>query len=128
MSPRKHIEAQPKQKKDKQPEKVVDLEEEEYQGIEEVDAEGIEPLSMLLEYIPPWKGKTKVTKDPDSGKFGISTPLLSRQVTFEGPKLSRIPLLKLEDWDIANQDKFPHMVTHKYMKMIYYDDTCVTKL
>lgn len=44
-------------------EKVVDLEVEE--GTEDIDAKGVEPISKLLYYIPPCKGKVKVTKDPD---------------------------------------------------------------
>lgn len=75
----------------------MDLEEEEYQGIEEVDAKVVETISMLPKYIPPWKGKTKVTKDPDSRKFRVSTPLLPEKVTFEGSKIVPILLLKLDD-------------------------------
>lgn len=127
-SARKHTEAQSKQKKDKKPEKVMDLEEEEYQGIEDFNVEGVEPFSILAKYVTLWKRKTKVTKNPNSGKFRISTPLLQDQVTFEGPKLAHMPMLKLEDWDIVDQEKFPHMVTHQYMTKIYYDDAGVTKL
>lgn len=54
----------PSQKKDKQlakgKEKVVDLEVEEGHGTKDVDAEGAEPI----------------TKDSESEKFLISTPLL----------------------------------------------------
>lgn len=39
-----------------------------------------------------------------------------------------ILLSKLEDWDIIDQEKFPHMVTHKYIIKIYYDDTRVVEL
>ena len=75
-SPRKHTETQEKKKNDKRPKKVVDLEEEEFQGIEDVYAKGVDPMMRLPVYIPSWKGKTKVTKDPDTGKFSVSTPLL----------------------------------------------------
>lgn len=126
MSPRKHAEPQPKEKKDTQLEKVVDIKEDEYQGVEEVDGEEIDPISRILEYNPPQKGKTKVTKDPDPGKFWVDTPLLLEQVTFEGPKFAYIPLLKMEDWDLADHEKFLHLATHKYMKNIYYDETRVT--
>jgi len=72
--------------KDKQ--KVVNLEVEEGQGTEDIDTEGEKPIKRLPEYIPPWKGKTKVMKDPDSEKFTISIPMLLEQVPFEGPKLA----------------------------------------
>jgi len=52
---------------------------------------------MLLEYILPQKGKTKVTKDPDSRKSVVSSPLLSEQVEFEDPRLACISVLKMED-------------------------------
>lgn len=81
---------------------MVDLEGEKYQGIEEFDIEEINPISQLPVYIPPLKGKTKVTKDPDSENFMVSTPLFPEQVEFEGPPLSCIPILKMEDWDSAN--------------------------
>lgn len=41
-------------------------------GVDELDVEEGEPIIRLLEYIPPRKGKTKVTKDMDSGKFMVS--------------------------------------------------------
>lgn len=94
-SPKKHSATQ-KKNKGKQPEKVVDLEAEEGQGIEDIDTEGVEPLTKFPDYIPPCKGKEKVTKDPDLNKFVISTPLLLEQVPFEGLCLARIPLLKME--------------------------------
>lgn len=74
-SPRKHFVAQAKQKK---LEKVVDLEVEEGQGTEDIDAEGVDPIMKLPDYIPLLKGKEKVTKDPDSKTFSISTPLLPK--------------------------------------------------
>lgn len=74
-SPRKHSVTQ-KKKKDKQPERVVDLEAEERQGTKYIDIEGVGPITKLLKYIPTRKGKTKVTKDPYSDEFVISTPLL----------------------------------------------------
>lgn len=70
-SPRKHTETQ-KQKKDKQSEIVVDLEAEEDQGTKDIDAEWAKPITRLHKYIPPRKGKEKVTKDQDSEKFTIS--------------------------------------------------------
>lgn len=83
---------------------------------------------MLPEYIPPWKGKTKVTKDPDLGKFGVSTPLMLEQVTFKGPRLAYILLLKMEDWDLVDHETFPHLATHKYTMNIYYYEARVIYL
>lgn len=75
----------------------MDLQEEEFQGIEGIDAEGVEPMTRFPKYIPPWKGKAKVTKDPDTGKYTMSTPLFPEKVVFEGLRLARIPLLKMEN-------------------------------
>lgn len=86
------------------------------------------PLTKLPDYIPPRKGKTKVTKDPDSNKFVISTSLLPEQVPFEGLRLTWILLVKMEDWDLAGHNRFPHLATVNYMKHVYYRDSGVTEL
>lgn len=125
--PRKHSTTQ-KQKKDKKPEKVIDLEAEEGEGTKDINDEGIAPITKFPNYIPPCKGNAKVTKDPDSNKFVISTPLLLEEVPFEGLHLARIPLLKMEDLDLANHDRFPHLVTANYVKHIYYVDSGVIVL
>lgn len=126
-SPRKHSTTQ-KQKKDKQPGRVVNLEVEEGQGIEDINVEGMELLTKFPDYIGPCKGKSKVTKDPDSNKFFISMPLLQEQVPFEIPCLARIPLLNVEDWDLVDHERFPHLATTNYMKCAYYPDSGVTEL
>lgn len=100
---------------------MVNLEEEEYQDIEELDAEEAKLISRLPEYIPPQKGRTKVTKDPDSRKFIVSTPLFLEHVEFEGTTLVHIPVLKMEDWDLENHDRFSHLATNMYMTKIYYE-------
>ena len=69
------------------------------------------------------KGKEKVTKDPDLGKFTISTLLLLKEVVFEGVLLACILVLKLEDRYLIDHDKFPHLATNKYMTKIYYEET-----
>ena len=79
----------------KDKEKVVDLEAE--KGMEDIDVKGVESISKFPDYIPPCKGKVKVTKDPDAVKFLIHTPLLPKSITFEDPHLARIPHLKMED-------------------------------
>jgi len=126
-SPKKNT-AMQKQKKEKQLEKVVDLEVEEGQGVEDIDAEGMEPIIKLPKYIPLQKGKMKITKDLDLEKFTISTALLPKQVPFEGLRLTRSPLLKMEDWDLMDHARFPHLATNKYMRCVYYVESSVTAL
>jgi len=67
------------------------------EGAEDIDAKGVDPITKLWEYIPPCKGKVKVTKDQDSEKFVIHMPLLLENITFEGPRLALVPLLMMED-------------------------------
>jgi len=35
---------------------------------------------------------------------------------------------KMEDWDLVDHDKFPHLATNKYMTKIYYEEIGVTWL
>jgi len=121
----KHISTQA-QKKDKQPEKVVDLEAEE--GTKYINAEGSEPISKLPKYIPPCKGKVKVTKNLEVEKFIIHTPMLPETITFDGLHLAWVPLSKMEDWDLADCERFPHIATENYMKQLYYKDSSVIAL
>jgi len=81
--------------------------------VEEVDVEGVNIISWLLEYITLQKGITKVTKDLDSENFMISTPLLPEQVEFEGPPLVHVPVLKMEDWELVDHERFLHLATSK---------------
>ena len=81
--------------------------------MEDIDTEVVETIMKLTNYIPPQKGKVKVTKDPNSKKFTISTPLLPEKVPFEHPWLMRIPLLKIEDWDFIDHARFQHLAIHK---------------
>lgn len=55
-------------------------------------------------------------------------PLLPVQVPFEGLRLAWIPLLKMENWDLEDHEKFPHLTTMNYMKHVYYPDSCVIRL
>lgn len=41
--------------------------------------------------------RNKVPKNPDSVKFMVSTPLLPKNVFFEGNLLAQIPYFKMED-------------------------------
>lgn len=54
------------------------------------------------------------------GKFMVPTPLLPEEVIFKGALLAHIPILKMEDWDLIDHEKFPHLATNKYMMKIYY--------
>jgi len=55
----------------------------------------------------------------------VSTPLLPKNVVFEGTLLGCIPMLKMEDWDLADHEKFPQLVLKKYLVKIYYEETRV---
>ena len=76
-------------------------------GIENINIEGTKPISRLPPYIPPRKSTAKVTKDLDSLKFKVFTPLLLKEVPIKGELLARVPFLKMEDWDLGNHVKFP---------------------
>lgn len=104
------------------------MEAKEGHGTEDIDVEVLEPITKFSNHIPPYKGKAKVTKGPNFDKFVISTPLLPEQVPFEGLRLAWISLLKMDDWDLEDHEQFPYLMTTKYMKCIYYSDSCVTKL
>ena len=77
--------------------------------VEEVEVKGFDPITKLLRYIPLRKGKTKVPKDIDESKVALDTPLLLDEIVFERPHLGRVPLLNLEDWDLADHEKFLHL-------------------
>jgi len=85
----------------------VDLEAKE--GAEDIDTEGVDPISKLLDYIPLRKGKLKVPKNPNVGNFLLNTSLLPEKITFEGPRLTQIPHLKWEDWDLVDHERLPHL-------------------
>lgn len=51
-------------------------------GVKDIDTEGVDPISKLLDYIPPCKGKVKVPKDPDVGKFLLNTLMLPESISF----------------------------------------------
>jgi len=106
--------------------KVVDLEGDE--GMEDIDAQGVDPILKLLEFIPPSQGKVKVLKDPDERQFLLNTPLLLENITFEGLCLACIPHLKLEDWDLEDMERFPHLATDTFMKCVIYREFGVTAL
>ena len=67
-------------------------------------------------YVPPHKGKTKVPKDLDEMKSSLQTPLLPDGIVFEGTHLGCVPTMKLEDWNLADNEKFLHLETGNLMK------------
>lgn len=54
-------------------------------------------------------------KDIDESKTPLQTPLLSDDIVFDRPRLAQVPLLKLEDWDLVDHKKFPHLETKQLM-------------
>jgi len=69
---------------------------------------------------------TKVPKYIDESKTPLQTPLLSDKIVFDGPRLARVPLLKLADWDLADHEKFPHLATEQLMHRIIDTNTRMT--
>jgi len=61
----------------------------------------------LPEYVPLRKPKSKVPKDIDESKTPIQTPLPPDEITFDAPRLARVLIFKLEDWDMVDHEKFP---------------------
>ena len=80
-----------------------------------VETQGADPITWLLEYVPSLKGKAKVPKDIDKSKSSLQTSLLPDDIVFEGACLGRVPVLKFEDWDLTDHEKFPHLATEKLM-------------
>jgi len=56
-----------------------------------------------------------VPKDIDESKISLQTLLLPNDIVFEGAHLGRVPMLNFKDWDLANHEKFPHLVTAQLM-------------
>lgn len=67
-------------------------------------------------------------KDIDESKVMLHTPLLPDKISFHRPCLACIPLLKLEDWDLADTEHFPHLVTDQFMHHVFYKDIGVTTM
>jgi len=103
----------------------IDDEEEDLQAfLEEIEPdEGVEEyilrmcaVTKLPKYVPPRKGKVKLPKDVDTVKSALKTPLLLNEILFEGSVLGHVPTMKFEDWDLADNEKFPHLETSQLMK------------
>ncbi len=52
-------------------------------------------------------------KDIDESKSSLQNPLLPDDIVFEGAQLGWVPVLKFEDWDFADHEKFPYLVNMK---------------
>ena len=89
--------------------KVENSDEEEIatRGVAYIDVEEVEPISRLPPYILPWNTiAMKPTKDSDTIKYNILTPLLSEKVHVEGDLLGKVPKLQMEDWDFNDCSKY----------------------
>lgn len=98
------------------------------EAFEDTNVEGAKPISQLPPYMPLWKPTSKVTRDLDSIKFKVFTPLLHEEVPSEGELLAQVPYLKMEDWDLGDHDKFPQLEPKKYLKAVYYEELGLTRL
>lgn len=94
----------------------------------EVKPHGADPITRLPEYVPSCKGKVKVPKDIDERKTPFQTPLVPHKIIFEGPRLARVSLLKLNDSDLTNHEKFSHLETEQQMHYIIDTTTEMTAL
>ena len=47
---------------------------------------------------------------------------------FKGELLAKVPQLVMEDWELAYKAKFPHFESIKYLKMVYYEESGVTRV
>lgn len=115
--------------KNKQPTKPLDLDEEEQtMGVEDISAEEAEPITQLPPYVPPRKSTAKVTKDLDSLKYRVFTPLIPNEVPVEGALLGQVPFLNREDCDLGEHSKFLQLEPSKYLKSVYYEEAGFTRL
>jgi len=62
-------------------------------------------------HVPPRKGKVRVPKDLDERKSSLQTLLLPNDIIFDGVHLGKVLVLKFEDLDLMNHEKFPHLAT-----------------
>ena len=81
--------------------------------------ENIQPVrsvAKLPEYVPSQKGKTKIPKDLDATKSTLQTSLLLDGIVFEGSHLDYMTIMKFEDRDLMDSEKFPHLETKSLVK------------
>jgi len=80
------------------------------------DIQLVRTVAKLPEYVPSWKGKVKVPKDLDATKSRLQSLLLPNGIMFEGSALDCMPTMKFEDWDLADNEMFPHLQAENLMK------------
>lgn len=82
----------------------------------EEDIQPVRATAKLPKYVPLQKGRAKVPKDLDATKSALQTLLLPDGIMFEGLALGHVPIMKFDDWDLADSKKFPHLETKNLMK------------
>jgi len=65
--------------------------------IKNINIEDVDPIIQLLQYITPRKSIAKVTKDLDSLKYNVFTPLLQEEVPIQGNIFPWVQFLNIED-------------------------------
>lgn len=74
------------------------------------------------------RGKTKVPKDINESKVTLHIPLMPDEIVFEGRNLGWVLLLKLEDQDLADTEKFLHLVREQIRHHIVHTTTRMNTL
>lgn len=82
----------------------------------EEDIQLVHAATKLPEYVLPRKGKAKIPKDLDATKSALQISFLPDRIVFEGSRLSHISIMKFEDWDLVDSEKFPHLDMESLMK------------
>lgn len=77
-------------------------------GVEDIDTKYVESILRLPTYMSPQNPTSKVIRDLDFIKFKVFTPFLPNEVLVEGELLAKVPQLRMEDWDLNDQRKYPH--------------------
>lgn len=100
----------------KQPMEPQDLDEEELtSGFVDIRVDEVEQISNFPHYMMSRKLTTKVTKDLDSIKYEIFTPLLLEAMLIEGELLAKVPNLCMEDWDLNDNCNYTQFDPSKYL-------------
>jgi len=94
----------------------------------DINIDEVELISRLPLYMSSRKPTAKVTKDLDSIKYKIFTPLLLEEVPIEGKLLAKAPNLCMEDWDLNDRNKYPQFEPIKCLQYVYYEEVGVTRV
>lgn len=90
--------------------------------MEEDVVEDLDPLLLLPTYVAPHKSSLKVPKDMNNVWSYINSSLIPKYVSFEGDMFAKNPLLEMEDWDFADQDKFLELAPSMYLDSVAYNE------